>query len=403
LADHLLAIGDHEGGDAAHARYIQCSTKEPILLQAAAAMVTNDIPQAERLLKGYLKRQPTDTRAIRMLAEVAVRCGRNEDARKLLERCLELAPGFAACSPQLRRPAAPASTTRSGRSRKSSDCSKANPRNPSYRNLCAVLLSRIGEYERSARIYAQLLEEYPAHAKVWLSYGHVLKTEGRQQESIDAYRRSIVQDPAFGEAYWSLANLKTFRFSPSDLSAMQAQLARPELEADNRLQLHFALGKAFEDSGDYARSFEHYAQGNALHRAAHPYDAELNSRRVARLRQTFTAEFFRERAGSGCDAADPIFIVGMPRAGSTLLEQILSSHSAVEGTTELPEVITMAKELRSRANSDDIAVYAEVLAARSADELRKWASATSSARASIARPTDRSSSTRCRTTSCTSA
>ena len=176
----------------------------------------------------------------------------------------------------------------------------------------------------------------------------MLKTEGRQQESIDAYRRSIVQDPAFGEAYWSLANLKTFRFSPSDLSAMQAQLARPELEAENRLQLHFALGKAFEDSGDYARSFEHYAQGNALHRAAHPYDAELNSRRVARLKQTFTAEFFRERAGSGCDAADPIFIVGMPRAGSTLLEQILSSHSAVEGTTELPEVITMAKELRAR-------------------------------------------------------
>src|SRR5678815_597316 len=115
--------------------------------------------------------------------------------------------------------------------------------------------------------------------------------------------------------------------------------------------------RAFEDSGAYARSFEHYAQGNTLHRAAHPYDAELNSRRVARLRQTFTAECFRERAGSGCDAAAPIFIVGMPRAGSTLLEQILSSHSAVEGTTELPEVITMAKELRSRAASDDIAVY----------------------------------------------
>jgi tetratricopeptide (TPR) repeat protein len=370
LADHLLAIGDHEGGDAAHARYIHCSTKEPILLQAAAAMVTNDIPQAERLLKGYLKRQPTDTRAIRMLAEVAVRCGRNEDARKLLERCLQLAPGFAAA----RHNYAVLLHRLNDPERALAEIErllKANPRNPSYRNLCAVLLSRIGEYERSARIYAQLLEEYPAHAKVWLSYGHVLKTEGRQQESIDAYRRSIVQDPAFGEAYWSLANLKTFRFSASDLSAMQAQLARPELEAENRLQLHFALGKAFEDSGDYARSFEHYTQGNTLHRAAHPYDAELNSRRVARLKQTFTEEFFRERAGAGCAAADPIFIVGMPRAGSTLLEQILSSHSAVEGTTELPEVITMAKELRARANSDDIAVYAEVLAERSADELNE--------------------------------
>ena len=130
------------------------------------------------------------------------------------------------------------------------------------------------------------------------------------------------------------------------------------------------LARRYEDSGDYARSFEHYAQGNALHRAAHPYDAELNSKRIAGLRRTFTREFFRDRAGYGCDSPDPIFIVGMPRAGSTLLEQILSSHSQVEGTTELPEIITMAKDLRAEADSADIAVYAEVLATRSAAELK---------------------------------
>jgi tetratricopeptide (TPR) repeat protein len=370
LGDHLLAIGDHEGGDAAYARHIQSSAHHTDVRQAAAAMIRNDVPRAESLLKKHLKQAPTDVPAIRMLAEVAVRCGRNEEARNLLERCLELAPGFAAARYNYavllhRLNDAQRALTEVER------LLSANPRSPAYRNLCAVLLGRIGEYERSSRMYAELLDEYPAHAKLWLSYGHVLKTEGRQEDSIHAYRQSILHDPAFGEAYWSLANLKTFRFDAADLAAMQTQVAVPELDAKNRVQFHFALGKAFEDSGEYAPSFEHYAQGNALHRAAHPYDAELNSRRVASLKKTFTREFFRDRAGCGCDAPDPIFIVGMPRSGSTLLEQILSSHPVVEGTTELPEVITMAKDLRGEADSADIAVYAEVLAGKSAAELRE--------------------------------
>jgi tetratricopeptide (TPR) repeat protein len=370
LGDHLLAIGDHEGGDAAYARHIQSSAHSPEIRQAALAMVRNDIPRAEALLQRHLRRAPTDTAAIRMLAEAAVRCGRNEEAQKLLERCLDLAPGFAAArynyAVLLHRQNDP-----KGALAEVERLLSANPRSPAYRNLCAVALSRIGEYERSGRIYRELLNEYPENAKVWLSYGHLLKTEGEQEQSIHAYRQSIVQDPAFGEAYWSLANLKTFRFDAGDLAAMQSKVAEPGLEAQNRLQFHFALGKAFEDSEDYARSYEHYAQGNALHRAAHPYDADLNSKRVGRLKSTFTREFFRLRAGWGCNAPDPIFIVGMPRAGSTLLEQILSSHSAVEGTTELPELIAMAKDLRAAANATDISAYAEVLAAKSAAELRE--------------------------------
>ena len=369
LGDHLLAIGDHEGGDAAYARHIQSSAHQPDVRQAAVAMVRNDVPRAETLLRRHLKQAPTDTAAIRMLAEVAVRCGRNEDAQKLLERCLELAPGFAAA----RYNYAVLLHRLNDTERALAEVERllsANPRNPGYRNLCAVILSRIGEYERSGHLYEELLKQYPAHAKLWLSYGHVLKTEGRQDDSIDAYRQSIIHDPGFGEAYWSLANLKTFRFDARDLVEMQTQVARPELDAKERLQFHFALGKALEDSGDHARSFEHYAQGNALHRAAHPYDVELNSKRISGLRRTFTREFFRDRAGYGCDSPDPIFIVGMPRSGSTLLEQILSSHSQVEGTTELPEIITMAKDLRAEADSADIAVYAEVLATRTAAELK---------------------------------
>jgi tetratricopeptide (TPR) repeat protein len=370
LADHLTAVGDAAGAELAYAQHVRASTQNPELRQAAFAMVRNDIPVAERLLKVHLHKTPTDVPAIRMLAEVAVRCSRNEDAQHLLERCLELAPGFSAArynyAVLLHRLNDP--------QRALAEIERllaANPRNPSYRNLHAVILSRVGEYERSARAYAELLAEYPVNAKLWLSYGHVLKTEGRQDESIRAYRQGIVHDASSGEAYWSLANLKTFRFGEADVAEMLAQVGRPDLDSANRAQFHFALGKAFEDSSDYARSFEHYDLGNALHRAAHPYDAELNSRRIGRLKAVFSPDFFRQRAGSGCPAADPIFIVGLPRAGSTLLEQILSSHSMVEGTTELPEIITLAKDLRAQAESADIAVYAEVLARRTDAELQE--------------------------------
>lgn len=370
LADHLMAIGDPEGGDAAYARHIQNSTRNPRLQQAAVAMLENDIPVAERLLKAHLKEAPTDVPAIRMLAEVAVRCGQDEDAEKLLVRCLELAPTFSAARynyavllHRLNKPSEALAEVE--------HLMAADPRNPGYRNLLAVILSRIGEYEQSSQMYAELLREYPTIAKVWLSYGHVLKTEGRQGECIDAYRRSIVLDPAFGEAYWSLANLKTFRFDEADLSAMHAELARTGLDDLNRLQFHFALGKAYEDARKYAQSFEHYSKGNTLERSRNRYDADLNTARIKRLKQAFTRDFFSARAGTGCHASDPIFIVSLPRSGSTLLEQILSSHSMVEGTTELPEIITMTKDLRAQADSEEIAAYSDVLASMDAAALRR--------------------------------
>jgi tetratricopeptide (TPR) repeat protein len=370
LADHLLATGQADAGDAAYARHIQASTRQPALQQAAAAMLKNELAIAEKRLKSHLKQAPTDVPAIRMLAEVAVRLGRLEDAARLLERCLELAPGFAAArynyAVLLHRRNDPGAALA-----EIERLLAVDPRSPSYRNLHAVILSRVGEYTRSIEVYAQLLREYPRNAKVWLSYGHVLKTAGRQDDCIAAYRRSLDHDPGFGEAYWSLANLKTFRFSESDLAAMHALVARPDLGDEHRVHMHFALGKAHEDAGQHAQAFEHYSAANALHRASHPYDPDLNTRRVRRLEQTFTREFFAARAGSGCDAADPIFIVGMPRAGSTLLEQILSSHSLVEGTMELPEIITLAKELRGEAGTQEISAYGEVLATKSGTELRE--------------------------------
>lgn len=370
LGDHLLAMGNQAGADAAYARHIRASSRDPLLQEAADAMLRDDLPVAERLLKQRLMQAPTDVPAIRMLAEVAMRIGREQDAEHLLERCLELAPGFAPA-----RFNYAVVLHRSDRStaaiRELEQLLEDDPRNPSYHNLLAVALSRIGEYTRSSEIYAQLLAEYPANSKVWLSYGHVLKTLGRQGECINAYRRSIDCQPTFGEAYWSLANLKTSRFTESDLVAMHAQLQNAALTTDDRVHLHFALGKACEDLADYVRSFEHYAQGNALYRENSEYSARQTTARVKRLKQVMTRDLFAQHADTGCPALDPIFIVGMPRAGSTLLEQILSSHSLIEGTSELPIMIALAKELRSEAGTKEVAAYAEVLASRSAVQLRE--------------------------------
>lgn len=370
LADHLMATGDTEAADTAYTRHIRSSTKDPMLLKAAAAMTENDMFTAERVLKAHLAKAPTDVAAIRMLAEVAARCGRDGDAVKLLSRCLELAPSFTAARYNYaillqRNNESAAALVELER------LLEAEPGNPSYRNLCAVTLSRTGDYQRSSAIYAELLREYPGHGKIWLSYGHVLKTEGRQAECIVAYRKSIGCDPAFGEAYWSLANLKTFRFTETDLSAMHAQLADPGLSEENRVHLHFALGKAYEDDKVYEKSFEQYAKGNDLYRVSSSYSADRNTKRAKILQQAFNRELFEKYAGSGCHAADPIFIVGMPRSGSTLLEQILACHSQIEGTSELPVMISLAKELRDEAGTEDIAGYAEVLASKSAGEMRE--------------------------------
>jgi len=369
LADHLMASGDANGSDIAFNRHIHCSSQNVVLQQAAGAMVKNDIPTAEQLLKSHLKKQPTDVPAIRMLAEVAVRCGHNEEAEKLLLRCLELAPGFDAArynyAVLLHR-----QNDSSAALIEIEHLLESDSKSPKYRNLCAVILSRVGEYARSSEIYQKLLKEYPTNAKVWLSYGHVLKTEGRQEACIDAYRQSIVRDPAFGEAYWSLANLKTFRFDKNDLQVMQKQITGTKLSNEHRVHFCFALGKAAEDLEDYQQSFDHYNEGNRLYRSDNAYDAELNSTRILRLKTNLSAKLLKKRAGSGCPALDPIFIVGMPRSGSTLLEQILSSHSAVEGTTELPEIVTMAKDLREEAETDEIVAYAEVLAGKDMDALR---------------------------------
>jgi Flp pilus assembly protein TadD len=369
LADHLNAVGDAQAADAAYASHIRYSTADPELLAAATALCEQRIPEAEAQLREHLRQAPTDVAAIRMLAEIAARLGRDDDAEVLLARCLELAPGFHAA-----RQNHALVLNRCNRYQEAQAEIQAllaiEPTNPGYRNLNAVILCRLGDYTQAIALYDGILSEYPRHAKIWMSYGHALKTAGLQDRAIAAYRRSIELDPGFGEAYWSLANLKTFRFDAADIVAMRGQLSRTELDGEHRLHFEFALGKALEDEGEYAASFQHYGQGNALRRSLVPYSADENHVRVERAKQLYTREFFEQRAGCGSDAPDPIFIVGLPRAGSTLIEQILSSHSMVEGTMELPEIIALTRQLRGLADAPRSTPYHDVLATLDPEGLR---------------------------------
>ena len=368
LADQLRTRGDAEAADRAYAHYIKAATRDPRLMGAAAALCDNRIPEAEALLRAHLAQQPNDVAALRMLAEVAARLLRHSDAQRLLERCLELAPGFDAA-----RHNYATVLNRQGRSAEALEqCARLlakEPHNPGYRSLHAAISANLGDYADAIAAYASVLREYPQQPKLWTSYGHALRTTGNVSEAIAAYRRALSLEPRLGEAWWSLANLKTFRFSDADVRAMRQALSRSDLSDDDRLQFEFALGKALEDSGCYEESFAHYAAGNGVRRMQHGYDAEENSRFVRRSKELLTREFFAERAGAGAQARDPIFIVGLPRAGSTLLEQILASHPLVEGTMELPQLPKLARELAGPKQEQE-GTFHRRLASLGRDELR---------------------------------
>ncbi len=369
IGDHLTILGDPAGADAAYAEHLKTSTNDPRLVAAGAALCENCIPAAELLLREHLKRYPTDVAAIRMFAEVAARLGRYQDAENLLARCLELAPSFQGARHNyaivLHRQNKPAAALQ-----QIETLLRHDSRHPGYRNLQAVVLARIGDYRESIEIYADVLSAHPQQPAIWMSYGHALATAGRENDSVAAYRRCIALAPHFGEAYWSLANLKTFRFSEAEVRTMLDQLETATFTDEDRFHFDFALGKALEDAGRFERSFGHYAKGNELRRAALDYDAAATSAHVRRSKAVLTKAFFAQRDGMGAPAPDPIFIVGLPRAGSTLIEQILASHSAVEGTMELPDIIALARRLSGKKTSGDASEYPEVLADLGADDLR---------------------------------
>ncbi|MGH8138405.1 MAG: tetratricopeptide repeat-containing sulfotransferase family protein [Steroidobacteraceae bacterium] len=368
LSAVLASRGDTKGCDVAFAHYSRLAAPERRLSEAAAALATFRLDAAEALLRRHLGQEPQDAVALRMLARVAAEREDFIEAERLLAQCLQLAPGYSAARFDLAR-------LLHGQQKAHpmllllERLLALEPDKLEYLSLQASAYSLLGHNERAIAILSSLLAKNPQDELVWLSYGHALRLAGRFTEAVKAYRKSAELRSDFGEAWFGLANLKTFRFTPADIDAMGAHVARADLNDHDRLQFEFALGKALEDAADYHASFQHYTRGNALRRAMVQYDGGGNTRLVQRSITLYTREFLAARAGFGCPAADPIFIVGMPRSGSTLIEQILASHSQIEGTRELPDFPGFALELGVRETPGQPPAYPQSVARLSRKEL----------------------------------
>jgi len=360
LGDQLAAAGDEAGSRDAYERHLALSTPHPDLVRAAECLGKKALPEAERLTRDILKKDPADPTAIRLLAAIGMELGRFDDAINLLDRCLELAPEFHLA----RQNYAVALARRQRFDEALAEVDKllvAEPNNPSYLLLRGSFLVQKGEHAPALALYEEFLAKYPRQAGAHMNYGHTLKSVGRLDEAIDAYRKAIELRPQTGEAYWSLANLKTYRFEDEDIADMRRQVDEEHGDPDDQSHLLFALGKAMEDRGLFDESFDYYARGNALRGKRHRHHAKINMFDTVRQIKTLDAKFFEERRGWGCPAPDPIFIVGLPRAGSTLLEQILASHSQVEGTSELPDIIAISRRLGKKSRSNPASDYPEIL------------------------------------------
>ncbi len=318
--------------------------RRPELREAARALDNNRPDIAEQVLLPYLRRRADDVDALNLLGDSMQRRERKAEAEALFAQCVAAAPGFDlarfnyANALQLMNKPGPALEQVEVLLRK-------EPRNPLYRDVEAVSLSSLGLHDEALERRRTLAEDYAGSSKVLVSYAQVLRTSGLKEECVAVFRKALAINPSMGSAWWGLAGLRTYKFDAADVAELQAQLANRETPESDRLHMLFTLGKAYGDLGQYRESFDAYARANASRRLASNYDPGSISRQLAKFKALYTPEFFAARKGSGSASAQPIFVVGMQRAGSTLLEQILSCHPAIEAAGELAHSRFMARRL----------------------------------------------------------
>ena len=373
LAELGPRIGRMDLGREAQARHRYLDSLPAALVSAHSLKNENRPWKAEQLCRGFLRRQPRHVEGMRLLAGLGVEQGILDDAEFLLESAVAFEPANRRARIDYINVLHKRQKFRQSLAQASKLLESA-PRDPVNRLAFANQTMAAGDFEDAIAIYDDIVATHAGTPlvddKLHLTRGHALKTTGRLDDAIAAYREAISIREDFGDAWWSLANLKTYRFAPAERSRLQSLAEADHIEQEDRIHMLFALGKAFEDSADYDRSFGYYERGNALRKRQLRYEARAMTDRMRDQARICTPSFFRSFAGSGCPAPDPIFIVGLPRAGSTLLEQILASHSAVDGTMELHHISAYAQKLEGRRRRDEPPRYPAALKDLDHDVLR---------------------------------
>jgi tetratricopeptide (TPR) repeat protein len=350
------------------------SSLPPQLLSVASLIQEGKLYKAEQLCRHFLQTQGHHAEGMRFLAQIGMSFNVHDEAEFLLESAVVLDPGNVGAHfdyvGTLQKRQKFAEALEQARLLREKE-----PENPQLDMLYANQNLAVGNFEEALGIYRQRAEEMPNNPGIFLTLGHALKTTGQQKEAIEAYTQAYSIKPDFGDAYWSLANLKTYRFDAAQIASMREREASPATQLADRYHLCFALGKALEDHGQYEDSFLYYERGNRLKREEVGYDWRRITKEIDRQIEHTSPALFADRAGFGHTARDPIFILGLPRAGSTLLEQILASHSQVEGTMELPNILALAHKLGGRRRIDEEPEYPANLVELTAEECADYGAA----------------------------
>lgn len=370
----LQQRGDHARAQGVIEQVRYLSSLPPPLLVVSDLVAQGKLVKAEKLVRQFLQQVPHHVEAMRLLADIGVRLGILDDAELLLDAAVQMAPDHL----QLR---VDYLQTLRKRQKFAAAFEQAQwllekrPDNPQFQSLFAIESMQTGDYDTAVAFLDKVLLRLPGEPTTLTTRGHALKTAGHHAQAVDSYRAAVTSDPRHGEAWYALSNLKTYAFSDEELVTMHGLEEEGALTPNDRVHLSFALGKAYEDRHIFDKSFEYYSRGNRIKKIQSRYDADSMTTEMQRQKEIVTRALVEKVAEGGCQSPDPIFILGMPRAGSTLLEQILSSHSQVDGTLELPNVLALAQRLRRGKRISGVSHYPDVLKDLTADDLRGFGEA----------------------------
>jgi tetratricopeptide (TPR) repeat protein len=368
------SAGRDEPAEFAQAQYDYLTSLPAELLSVSSFLEEGRLLKAEKLCRAFLQANGHHVEAMRLLADIGTRFNAFDEAEFLLESCLVFEPNALNAHLDYIKV-----LRRRQKYEKALEEATALRCKAPYDHQIEMLFANenlaVGNFDAALDVYQKLASEAPNNPGISLTLGHALKTVGRQNDAIEAYTHAFTVKPDFGDAYWSLANLKTYRFDAAQIASMREREASPATQLADRYHLCFALGKALEDQGEYEDSFLYYERGNRLKREEVGYDWRRITAEIDRQIEHTTPTLFADKAGFGHLARDPIFILGLPRAGSTLLEQILASHSQVEGTMELPNILALAHKLGGRRRIDEEPEYPANLVELTAEECAEYGAA----------------------------